>query len=101
MPLSILDLDAYKPLCKGFHVISLLEWSGCLLGLLGAFLLATNTRISKYGWLAFLAANLAMIWLAVLIDRYGLLVQQFGFTSTCLLGLIGRASFRARVFHFV
>ena len=37
-----------------------LEWSGCILGLLGAFLLATNTEVSRYGWIAFLAANLAM-----------------------------------------
>lgn len=37
------------------------EWTGSLLGLLGAFLLATNTRVSRYGRLAFLAANLAMI----------------------------------------
>ncbi len=68
-------------------MISFLEWTGCLLGLLGAFLLATNTRVSRYGWLAFLAANLAMIGLALMIYRYGLLVQQIGFTATSLLGL--------------
>jgi hypothetical protein len=38
-----------------------LEWIGSLAGILGAFLLATNTKASKYGWIAFLAANLALI----------------------------------------
>lgn len=66
---------------------TVLEWVGCLVGLLGAFLLATNTSISRYGWIAFLVANLAMIGLAILIDRWGLLVQQLGFTATSLLGL--------------
>ena len=34
------------------------EWTGTVLGLLGAFLLATNSRISRYGWLAFMATSL-------------------------------------------
>lgn len=66
---------------------TVLEWVGCLVGLLGAFLLATNTSFSRYGWIAFLIANLAMIGLAILIGRWGLLVQQLGFTATSLLGL--------------
>lgn len=70
-----------------------LEWAGCFSGLLGAFLLATNTRVSRYGWLAFLAANVFMIGFAVFIHRYGLLVQQLGFMATSLLG-IARAGFR-------
>lgn len=65
----------------------LCEWSGSLLGLLGAFLLATNTKASKYGWFAFLAANVAMIAFAILIDARGLLLQQVGFTATSLLGI--------------
>jgi len=64
-----------------------LEWSGSLLGLLGAFLLAVNTRVSRYGWLAFLVANLAMVGFAYCIERHGLLVQQLGFTATSMLGL--------------
>ena len=46
-------------------LIDQLEWIGSLSGLVGAFLLATHTRVSRYGWLAFLAANLAMIGFAV------------------------------------
>jgi hypothetical protein len=45
-----------------------------------------------YGWLAFLAANLAMIGFAIGIGRYGLLLQQTGFMFTSLLGIY-RAGF--------
>ena len=62
-------------------MIDFLEWAGSLSGLLGAFLLATHTRVSRYGWLAFLAANVAMIGFALGIGRYGLLVQQIGFMA--------------------
>jgi hypothetical protein len=65
----------------------LCEWSGSLLGLLGAFLVATHSQSSKYGWLAFLAANAAMIAFALQIGAWGLLLQQVGFTATSLLGL--------------
>ena len=63
------------------------EWLGALSGLVGAFLLATNTKASRYGWWAFLSANIFMVGLAILIDRRGLLLQQLGFTVTSLLGL--------------
>lgn len=68
-------------------MLNALEWTGSLLGLLGAYLLATHSRVSRYGWLAFLAANVAMLAFAMGIERYGLLVQQAGFMATSLLGL--------------
>jgi hypothetical protein len=68
-------------------MLSLLEWTGCGLGLLGALLLATNSRVSKYGWVAFLGANVAMIGLALGIGREGLLLQQVGFLATSALGI--------------
>lgn len=76
-------------------MITILEWSGALLGLLGAFLLATHTRFSRYGWIAFFAANLAMIGFSLGIHRYGLLLQQTGFVATSILGLY-RAGFLSR-----
>jgi len=67
--------------------ITALEWMGSILGLIGAFLLATNTTVSRYGWIAFFIANLAMIGFALSIQRYGLFVQQLGFMGTSTLGL--------------
>ena len=65
-----------------------MEWAGCSLGLLGAFLLATNTSVSRYGWIAFLLANFAVIGFAKGIRAHGLLVQQLGFMATSCLGLV-------------
>ena len=75
-------------------IITFLEWSGAISGLLGAFLLATHTRISRYGWLAFLLANFCLVAFAFQIDRYGLLLQQVGFTATSLLGMYRAGFFR-------
>jgi hypothetical protein len=63
------------------------EWAGSILGLLGAFLLATHSPVSRYGWIAFLGANAAMIAFALGIQAWGLLLQQVGFTCTSVLGL--------------
>ena len=72
------------------------EWIGSVLGLLGAFLLATNSRVSRYGWLAFMGANVAMIAFAFGINALGLLVQQLGFLGTSCLGL-----YRAKMWPFM
>jgi hypothetical protein len=63
------------------------EWTGSLMGLLGAFLLATHSRVSRYGWFAFLAGNLAMIAFALQIQAWGLLLQQLGLMAVNGLGL--------------
>ena len=64
-----------------------LEWMGCALGLAGAYLLACAVDISRYGWVAFFLANLAVIAFARGIRAWGLLTQQVGFMGSSLLGL--------------
>jgi hypothetical protein len=76
--------------------VTAFEWSGSLLGLLGAFLLATNSRVSRWGWAAFLGANVAMIGFALQIQAHGLLLQQIGFTMTSCLGW-----YRAKLWPFL
>jgi len=63
------------------------EWSASALGLLGAFLLATNSHVSRYGWPAFLVANVAMMIFALQVGAYGLLLQQLGLMGTNFFGL--------------
>lgn len=77
------------------NITTTLEWTGCALGLLGAAMLAFNFRYSRYGWFAFLGANVAMISFALLIDKHGLLVSQIGFACTSVLG-IWRSGFFSR-----
>ncbi len=66
---------------------TLLEWLGCLTGLLGALLLAHNSRYSGYGFVAFLVSNTCWIGYGVLGESWGLVVMQLGFTATSVLGL--------------
>ncbi|WP_300707755.1 hypothetical protein [Limnohabitans sp.] len=68
-------------------LITALEWGSCVMGLIGALVLATNTRISRWGWLAFFLANLCSVGFALGIERYGLMLQQLGFVATSLLGM--------------
>lgn len=68
-------------------MILALEWVGSALGLLGAYLLATHGRFARYGWIAFMGANLAMGAFALAIGAHGLLLQQLGFAGTSALGL--------------
>jgi len=67
--------------------VAAFEWTGSLLGLVGAFLLATHSPLSRYGWVAYLGANVAMTAFAATIGAHGLLVQQLGFTIATMLGL--------------
>jgi hypothetical protein len=64
-----------------------LQWSGAVFGVIGSFLLATHGRWSRYGWLAYLAANITMGAFAAAIGAYGLLAQQLCFSATTMLGL--------------
>lgn len=65
-----------------------LEWTGTLLGLI-----ATHGRWARYGWVAFLAANVAMGGFALAIEPRGLLLHQMGFMGSGVLGL--RRTWRA------
>lgn len=69
------------------ETIKLCDWLGCLLGVTGALMLASNTKLSRYGWYAFLAANVATGSFAAMTGADGLLVQQLCFSGTSLLGI--------------
>lgn len=66
---------------------SILEWSGCALSILGAYLLACNNDRSRYGFIAFLMANALWLGYAALTKAPGLAVQQIAFTVTSLYGI--------------
>ena len=64
-----------------------LEWAGCAFGLLGSLLLALNSAISGYGFIAFLLSNTCWILFAKRIKSKGLLLMQIGFTLTSVFGI--------------
>jgi nicotinamide riboside transporter PnuC len=67
--------------------IETFEWFGTISSLTGAYLLAFNTRISRYGWIFFLCANVAMIIFSVQAGHSGVLTQSIGFMGSSLLGI--------------
>lgn len=64
-----------------------LEILGSVLGCIGALLLATNSRWSGWGFVAFLASNVAWILFSEQAGHHWFLVQQAVFTFTSLLGV--------------
>lgn len=65
----------------------LLEWSGSILGLIGAWLLAANVDQSRFGYVAFLASSLLLLWYSVRARAWGLLMMQLGFVGANTLGV--------------
>lgn len=66
---------------------AVLEWASTVCGLVGAYLLATNGRVARWGWVGFLLANLFAMAFALRAAHYGLFVQQVGFMGSSLLGM--------------
>ena len=64
-----------------------LDWCGSALGLIGAYTLAFRFGASRYGWLAFFAANVIYIVMASSLGVSGLLAQQIGFMGSSAIGI--------------
>ena len=74
----MIDMDAVLPV---------LEWSGAMLGLIGAAMLAINCKVSRFGWLFYLASNVCWVIFGIATHAFGLVVMQAGFTVTTLIGI--------------
>jgi len=68
-------------------MLPLLEWSGAILGLIGAGMLAINHRVSRFGWLFYLVSNVCWVAFGIATHAFGLVVMQVGFTVTTLVGI--------------
>lgn len=66
----------------------IVEWSGSILGMVGAAMLASNSGLAAHGFAAFLLSNLFWIYLGVSKKMWGLVVMQLGFTATSVMGII-------------
>lgn len=64
-----------------------LDWCGSALGLIGAYTLAFRFGASRYGWLAFFAANVIYVVMASSLGVPGLLAQQIGFMGSSAIGI--------------
>jgi nicotinamide riboside transporter PnuC len=64
------------------------QWFGSFSGIAGALLLAMNTKSSPYGWVFFLASNLAWIAFALRTKVKSILLMQLVFLATSVLGAV-------------
>ena len=69
-------------------LIAVLEWTGSICGVLGAMLIASNTRLSPWGWWLFLVSSVSLSGYAVMQGAWGLLLLNACFVGTNLMGLI-------------
>lgn len=67
--------------------LPVLVWSGAILGLIGAAMLAINHKVSRFGWLFFLASNVCWVIYGIATHAFGLVVMQAGFTVTTIIGI--------------
>jgi len=65
----------------------LCEYGGAITGLLGALLIALNNQYSGYGFIFFLISNGFLIVFAMTSRYYAILILQFGFTITSVMGI--------------
>ena len=63
-----------------------LEWIGCAFGAVGALVLASNTRISGWGFVLFLVSNACWIGYGKLQGQESVVYMQSVMTCTSLLG---------------
>lgn len=64
------------------------EWVGSISGILGALLIASNTRLSHWGWWLFLMSSVLMCVFAIGIGASGVLALNMCFVATNVLGIV-------------
>ena len=84
---SIRALNQTAHLPSKIAMTRFVEWFGATAGVIGALMLASNTTWSGYGWLAFLASNIAWFAYAAMQGVKSMLLMQLVFATTSLIGI--------------
>jgi hypothetical protein len=69
-------------------MLPLLEWLGCITGIVGSTMLAANTTASRWGFAWYLASNVSWIGFGVATEAWGLVTMQLAFTGVSVFGLV-------------
>jgi hypothetical protein len=70
-----------------WQATEILQWAGCATGVMGASLLASKVRWAAWGFVFFLASNLAWGLYGWLTGTPGMVLMQTAFTLTSLAGI--------------
>jgi len=68
-------------------MIQVLEWVGSICGIAGAALIASNIRLSPWGWWLFFFSSVSLSLYAAVAGAWGILLLNLAFVITNLLGL--------------
>jgi nicotinamide riboside transporter PnuC len=80
-------MPSLSQLFSAAMVSGLMQWSGGIVGLAGVVLLAFNSRLARWGWVACLVSNAIWIGYSVMANANGLLFQQAGLVIANIIGL--------------
>lgn len=69
-------------------MIEVFEWIGAACGITGATLIASNVRLSPWGWWLFLVSSLSLCAYAAVAGAWGILLLNLCFVITNLIGLV-------------
>lgn len=65
-----------------------LEWTGTICGIAGAALIASNVRLSPWGWWLFLASSVALTAFGFIVGAYGIMSLHLCFVLTNVVGIM-------------
>lgn len=64
-----------------------LDWAGLFFGIIGAYLVASNTPLSPYGWLFFFASSIFLTAYTLYRREFRMAVLQIVFVGSNVLGI--------------
>ena len=68
-------------------MLNKIEWLACAGGIIGSFLVASNTQYSGFGFIPFLIGALAYIYVAIKIKNEKLFLLNVVFASANIVGI--------------
>lgn len=68
-------------------LLQLLQWIGCLTGILGSLLLAWRSRWSGWGFAVYILSNACWLSFGLLTETFGMVMMQLVFMATSVLGV--------------
>lgn len=68
-------------------LITVIEWIGSIVGIVGAILLALNFKYSGHGFIFFLVSSILFIWFGLVKEAYGLVFMQSSYFIINVIGI--------------
>ena len=77
-----------KRLIQSISKSDLIEWSGSLLAIVGAILIASNLHLEVLAFCVYLISNLLLVIFSLRGKHYGILIMTLAFVIINLVGIV-------------